>query len=91
MQVADTLMMFSMAVSDMPKAKAFYLDKLGFKVATDYRKDDDNWWVSLTLPKMWGFYYPYHRSRKHEARHDEAVLCDFRRCRRPRGAQRKRR
>ena len=51
MQVADTLMMFSMAISDMPKAKAFYVDKLGFKVATDYRKDDDNWWVSLTLPK----------------------------------------
>jgi len=44
-------MMFSMAVSDMPKAKAFYVDKLGFKVATDYRKDDDNWWVSLTLAK----------------------------------------
>jgi hypothetical protein len=21
------------------------------KVATDYRKDDDNWWVSLTLPE----------------------------------------
>ena len=51
MQVADTLMMFSMAVSDMPKAKAFYVDKLGLQVATDYRKDDDNWWVSLTLPK----------------------------------------
>jgi catechol 2,3-dioxygenase-like lactoylglutathione lyase family enzyme len=51
MQVANTLMMFSMAVSDMPKAKAFYVDKLAFKVATDYRKEDDNWWVSLTLPK----------------------------------------
>ena len=51
MQVVDALMMFSMAVSDMPKAKAFYVDKLGFKVATDYSKDDDNWWVSLTLPK----------------------------------------
>jgi hypothetical protein len=21
------------------------------KVATDYRKDDDNWWVSLTFPE----------------------------------------
>lgn len=21
------------------------------KAATDYRKDDDNWWVSLTLPE----------------------------------------
>ena len=51
MQVVDALMMFSMAVSDMPKAKAFYVDKLGFRVATDYRKDDDKWWVSLALPK----------------------------------------
>jgi catechol 2,3-dioxygenase-like lactoylglutathione lyase family enzyme len=51
MQIVDKLMMFSMAVSDMPKAKAFYVDKLGFKVATDYRKNDDNWWVSLTLPE----------------------------------------
>lgn len=42
--------MFSMAVSDMPKSKAFYTDMLGCKVANDYRKDDDNWWVSLTLP-----------------------------------------
>lgn len=47
----DKLMMFSMVVSDMPKAKAFYADKLGFKVATDHCKDDDNWWVSLTLPE----------------------------------------
>jgi len=44
-------MMFSMAVSDMPKAKAFYVDKLGLQVASDHRKDDDNWWVSLTLPE----------------------------------------
>jgi catechol 2,3-dioxygenase-like lactoylglutathione lyase family enzyme len=44
-------MMFSMAVSDMRKAKAFYVEKLGFKVATDYRKYDDTWWVSLTLPE----------------------------------------
>jgi catechol 2,3-dioxygenase-like lactoylglutathione lyase family enzyme len=46
----DKLMMFSIAVSDMPKAKAFYADKLGLKVASDFRKDDDNWWVSLTPP-----------------------------------------
>jgi catechol 2,3-dioxygenase-like lactoylglutathione lyase family enzyme len=51
MQGVKELMMFSMAVSDMPKAKAFYVDKLGLKVATDNRKDDDNWWVSLTLPE----------------------------------------
>jgi catechol 2,3-dioxygenase-like lactoylglutathione lyase family enzyme len=51
MQLVKRLMMFSMAVSDMPKAKAFYVDKLGLKVASDHRKDDDNWWVSLTLPE----------------------------------------
>jgi catechol 2,3-dioxygenase-like lactoylglutathione lyase family enzyme len=43
--------MFSLAVSDMPKAKAFYADKLGLQVASDYRRDDDHWWVSLTLPE----------------------------------------
>lgn len=51
MQVVNKLMMFSMAVSDMPKAKAFYTDKLGLKVTTDYRQDDANWWVSLMLPE----------------------------------------
>jgi catechol 2,3-dioxygenase-like lactoylglutathione lyase family enzyme len=51
MQVVDKLMMLKMAVSDMPKAKAFYADKLGLKVATDYRRDDHNWWVSLTFPQ----------------------------------------
>ncbi len=51
MQVIDKLMMFGMIVSDMPKAKAFYSDKLGLKVTTDYRQDDDHWWVSLTLPE----------------------------------------
>jgi catechol 2,3-dioxygenase-like lactoylglutathione lyase family enzyme len=47
----DKLMMLSLAVSDMPKAKAFYADKLGFKVASDYRQDDNHWWVSLALPE----------------------------------------
>ena len=47
MKVIDKLMMFSAAVSDMPKAKAFYVDKLGLKVASEYRRDDHNWWVSL--------------------------------------------
>jgi catechol 2,3-dioxygenase-like lactoylglutathione lyase family enzyme len=51
MQGVKKLMMFSMAVSNMPKAKAFYVDKLGLKVASDHRKDDDHWWVSLTLPE----------------------------------------
>jgi catechol 2,3-dioxygenase-like lactoylglutathione lyase family enzyme len=51
MQVVKKLVMFSMAVSDMPQAKAFYIDKLGFKVTTDYRKDNDSWWVSLSFPE----------------------------------------
>lgn len=40
--------MFTLAVSDMPKAKAFYEDTLGLKVTKDYRQDDQNWWVTLT-------------------------------------------
>ena len=51
MQVVNKLQMFIMAVSDMPKAKAFYADKLGLKIMTDYRQDDNNWWVSLTFPE----------------------------------------
>ena len=48
MKVANKLMRFKTAVSDMPKAKAFYADKLGLKVESDYRRDDHKWWVSLT-------------------------------------------
>ena len=51
MQVANKLMMLAVAVSDMPKAKAFYADKLGLTVVQDYRQDDDHWWVALTLPE----------------------------------------
>lgn len=51
MQVAAKLMMISIAVTDMPKAKAFYVDKLGLKVGTEYRQDDAHWWVPLTLPE----------------------------------------
>ena len=50
-QVANKLMMLSMNVSDMPKAKAFYADRLGLKVTTDYRKDENNWWVTLASPE----------------------------------------
>ena len=46
-KVIDKLTMFQMAVRDMPRAKEFYEEKLGLKVATDYRRDDSNWWVSL--------------------------------------------
>ena len=42
MQVIDKFMMLQVAVSDMPKAKAFYVDKLGLKVTTDFRQDDNN-------------------------------------------------
>ncbi len=51
MQTINKLMMLSIGVSDMLRAKAFYEDKLGLKVTTDYRQDDDHWWVSLVLPE----------------------------------------
>ena len=47
MQIVNKLTMFQMAVADMPKAKEFYSDQLGLKVAKDYRQDADHWWVSL--------------------------------------------
>lgn len=50
MQPVNKLMMFYMAVGDMPTAKEFYVDNLGLKVTQDYRQDDNNWWVSLSLP-----------------------------------------
>jgi catechol 2,3-dioxygenase-like lactoylglutathione lyase family enzyme len=51
MQIAKKLMMISVAVNDMPKAKVFYADTLGMKVETDYRQDDDNWWVAVQAPE----------------------------------------
>ena len=51
MQVINKLMMVGMNLGDMPKAKEFYAVKLGLKVTTDYRKDDDNWWVTLASPE----------------------------------------
>ena len=50
MKTFNNLVMFSMAVSDMASAKDFYAEKLGFKITTDYRQNDNNWWVSLDLP-----------------------------------------
>ena len=50
MTVANQLTMVSLVVSDMQKAKEFYAEKLGLEIATDYRRNDDNWWVTLTLP-----------------------------------------
>jgi catechol 2,3-dioxygenase-like lactoylglutathione lyase family enzyme len=37
MQTVNKLMMLAIGVSDMPKAKAFYEDKLGLNVTQDYR------------------------------------------------------
>lgn len=51
MAVVNKFMMLSIAVRDMPKMKEFYVDRLGLEVRTDYRQDDDNWWVSLTMPE----------------------------------------
>jgi catechol 2,3-dioxygenase-like lactoylglutathione lyase family enzyme len=48
--VASKLTMITIVVSDMKKAKEFYAEKLGLTVATDYRLNDDNWWVTLILP-----------------------------------------
>ena len=51
MKIVDRLTMIMVAVSNMPRAKEFYADKLGLKVASDYRQDDDNWYVSVLLPE----------------------------------------
>jgi len=51
MQLIDKLLMLGVAVSDMPKAKEFYVEKLGLEVTQDYRQDDDTWYMSLTLPE----------------------------------------
>lgn len=50
METIDKLTMVSVVVSDMAKAKAFYAETLGLEVTADYRRNDDNWWVTLALP-----------------------------------------
>ena len=50
MTIVNQLTMLSVVVSDMQKAKEFYAEKVGLEVATDYRLNDDNWWVTLTFP-----------------------------------------
>ncbi len=50
MATINQLTMVSVVVSDMKKAKAFYAEQLGLEVATDYRQNDNNWWVTITLP-----------------------------------------
>ena len=51
MQATFKLVMLGIVVRDMPKAREFYAQKLGFAVATDYRQDDSHWWVALKLPE----------------------------------------
>ena len=51
MQLIERLTMLKLAVTDMPMAKEFYAEKLGLEVVSDYRQDDENWWVSLILPE----------------------------------------
>jgi len=51
MQIVNKPTMFTLAVSDMPKAKAFYADTLGLKVTKEYRQDDKNWWVTVASPE----------------------------------------
>jgi len=46
-KLISRLTMFTMPVSNMPKAKEFYADKLGLEITKDYRINDDMWWVSL--------------------------------------------
>lgn len=50
MATIDKLNMISVTVGDMAATREFYADKLGLKILTDYRQDDENWWVSLGLP-----------------------------------------
>ena len=49
-QIVNKFIMLSIAVNDVKKAKEFYAEKLGLEVVTDYRRSDDNWWVTLTPP-----------------------------------------
>jgi catechol 2,3-dioxygenase-like lactoylglutathione lyase family enzyme len=50
-QVVNKFMMLSINVSDMQKSKDFYTNLFDLKITTDYRMDDDNWWVSLAFPE----------------------------------------
>ena len=50
MQIVNKLTMLLTVVSDMPKTKAFYVDTLGLKITTEYRRDDEHWWVSVAPP-----------------------------------------
>ena len=50
MTMADEkILMVQMAVTEMAKAKAFYVEQLGWSVTTDFGQGDHHW-VSLALP-----------------------------------------
>jgi catechol 2,3-dioxygenase-like lactoylglutathione lyase family enzyme len=46
--IINKLSMFIIPVSEMPRAKEFYAEKLGLEITKDYRQSDDAWWVSVT-------------------------------------------
>jgi predicted enzyme related to lactoylglutathione lyase len=60
MNTIDKLIMFHMAVKDMDKLKAFYTEKLGFKVTSDFAYDKvqaaqaglpaGSRWISMEFP-----------------------------------------
>jgi uncharacterized glyoxalase superfamily protein PhnB len=60
MKTIDKLMMFHMAVNHMDEVKAFYTEKLGFKVTNDFAYDQamaaqaglpvGSRWISMELP-----------------------------------------
>lgn len=49
--VVSKFMMITINVGSIPKSKNFYADILGLRITTDYRIDDDNWWVTLAFPE----------------------------------------
>ncbi len=48
-KIVDKIIIFNVAVTDMDKAKAFYVDRLGLKVARDIGQGNMRW-VTLDLP-----------------------------------------
>src|SRR5258708_19762446 len=45
----EKILMVTMVVTDMTKAKAFYAEQLGWSVTQDYGEGDRHW-VTLSLP-----------------------------------------
>lgn len=51
MPIIKKFIMCSIAVKDIVKATSFYSDKLGLEVTQDYRQDEKNWWITLSMPE----------------------------------------